>query len=338
MSDLSALMKIAPNSGGYMVGQNQGQARATEALRQQELQAIIQSKMQEAQQSQQMNPLLLEKQRLGNQGLVAGLPGIEAESLSKVLGAQATQQTQPSAIESTIATNKGKVRDEKVKDVEGINNFFVSAGSRLNETPPALRMQALVAQMQASGIDPQSPQASTMLQKLSTMDPNQLPGYFQKLAAQTGQMRAQQTPAYHQAMDVAKVGAAERRYATDKQAETSRYTADAATQRAKAVADRKASMAQDMLTGVKSGKVSPDKALVQFEMLAMLEEDPEKAKQYSDMARKLEQVIYNKANAGKAGDPSIINGELGNRPVPTAQMGQGNGPKPGTKENPIKLD
>lgn len=240
MSDLSALMKIAPSTAGYMVGQNQGQARQSEALKQQELQAIIQAKMQEAQQAQQMNPLLLEKARLGNQGLQAGLGGIEADSLQKTLDAQRTQQTNPGVVESTNALNKGKVRDEKVKDVEGINNFFITAGSRLKETPPALRMQALVAQMGESGIDPQSPQAQAQLQRLSKMDPITLPGYFEKLAQQTGKLKAQQNPAYHQAIDVANISAAERRHATDKQFEASKYTADAATNRAKAAAEAKA--------------------------------------------------------------------------------------------------
>jgi hypothetical protein len=96
----------------------------------------------------------------------------------------------------------------------------------------------------------------------------------------------------------------------------------------KAAAETKAKGAGDLFARVKSGQVPPDKAAVQFQFLAMSEEDPVKRQQYYDFAEQSNKLAVQLREAqGMAGrpDPNKMGIETFQSPSPV--MGQG-GSKP----------
>lgn len=236
MSDLSSLMSIAPTTAAGMMGRNQAQSRQSEYLKQQELRQMIAAKLQEMQQSQQMNPLKLEQQTLQNQGLRAGLPGITADSQTKELGAQFTQATQPTAIDATNAKNTGVVDKEKYEKVNRFQQWAMEAGAALEQTPPILRKQTLMEKMKTSGINPENPMSQNLLKELGQKDPQEWPSYFMKLSDKLGQMTAQQNPAYRSATENSIRSDATSRRNADVSASTSRYVADKSAESRLAVA------------------------------------------------------------------------------------------------------
>ena len=338
MADLNSLMSVAPGTAAFFMGQNQRQNSDMEAMRQQELQQLIAARMQKAQQDAQMGPLELEHHRLTNQGLEAGLPGIIADSKTKGLTAASTEATQPGTIAATNAGNDEKVAASEDKNRERYRNFLTEASVELGSTPAPQRMQALLGIMQSNGINPNKPQVQVMIQQLQQMDPNTWAKHFATVADQLGSIKASQNPAYRSALETAASHERASKYTADQHLAGTKYSSDAATNRAKIVAERKAALAGDLLTRVKSGQVPPDKAAVQFNMLATLAEDPAEQVKYNTLAKQMELLVYNKAIAGRTGDPTIgSGGELGTRPAPTPVLG-GDGPPPGSAANPIKLD
>lgn len=198
MSDLSTLMQSAPGSASFMMGQNHAQTRESEALKQQELRAIIAAKLQQQQQEQQMQPLLMEKQRLSNQGLQAGLGGISADSQIKGLQAQFTQATQPGHIKSANAVFEGNVQEEQSKLTKRTSEFFFQASQRLRAVPPLERMNTLAADLKANGMDPSQPAVQQWMRMIGSQDANKIPDIMEGLANKIGQVNALQTPAYQQ--------------------------------------------------------------------------------------------------------------------------------------------
>lgn len=96
--------------------------------------------------------------------------------------------------------------------------------------------------------------------------------------------------------------------------------------------------AGSIIEAVKIGKLTYEKAAVAFSTMADLETDPKLAAQYREMAGKYEQAALSKAAAGVTGKLDV--GAQTGMPTqqPKTVLGGNQGPKAGTKENPIKLD
>jgi hypothetical protein len=129
MSDLSSLMQIAPYAGTYMAGQQNVADLAQKNAETQRLQQLIQSLQIANQQSQTMNPLLVQHQSLQNQGLEAGLPGIQAESSKKQSEAKLKAGTLDSDIEAGNSANQTKLTQDKVKQIQATGQLLYGAGA-----------------------------------------------------------------------------------------------------------------------------------------------------------------------------------------------------------------
>lgn len=194
MSDLNSLMKIAPSTAGFMVGQNHAQSRDTEALRQQELAAIIAGKLQEAEHNKQMNPLRAQQLGLQNQGLVEGLPGITADSLSKQVTADKAVATKDSAIADILGENEDKKSERSVKGIKRLQGLYAGAAAEVANAPPPMRLGVLNKYFKDAG----APEA--YIQKLmekATAAGDKLPEMLEGYNASLGKQAALGSADFH---------------------------------------------------------------------------------------------------------------------------------------------
>ena len=198
MSDLTSLMQIAPSTAGYMVGQNQHQARGTEALRQQELAAIIAGKLQEAEHNQQMNPLRAQHLGLQNQGLEAGLSGITADSLSKQVTAEKAAATKTSDIENTLGENKEKGEKRNAESIKRRQQLFAGAAAEIETTPSPLRLGVLHRYLKEGGAPDDKIQ---LWMETAQAAGDKLPQLLNQYSASLGKQAALQSADYHKSMD-----------------------------------------------------------------------------------------------------------------------------------------
>ena len=198
MSDLTSLMQIAPVTGGYMVGQNQHQARGTEALRQQELAAIIAGKLQEAEHNQQMNPLRAQHLGLQNQGLERGLPGITADSVNKQVTADKAVATKASDIENTLGENKEKGEKRSVESVKRRQQLFAGAAAEIETTPPPLRLGVLHKYLKEAGAPDDKIQ---LWMETAQKAGDKLPQLLNQYSAALGKQAALQSADYHKMVE-----------------------------------------------------------------------------------------------------------------------------------------
>lgn len=283
MSDLTSLMQHAPGSAAFMMGQNNRQSQQSEALKQQELRQLIAAKLQEMQQSQQMNPLKLDNQRLQNEGLSAELPGRVADSGIKQLSQQFTQATQPGAIESANSKASGAVDKEKYDKVNRFQQWAMEAGASLEQTPPVLRKQALMEKMQTSGINPENPMSQNLLKELGNKDPKEWPSYFMKLSDKLGQMTAQQNPAYRSSTENNVRDNSQREIESRRRESTSRYVADKNAETRLAAAKLKT--IKDVKSSAEvAAKMGYEKAAVYSSFKAMEAETEEEKRMWEERA------------------------------------------------------
>lgn len=197
MADLASLMKVAPISGGMMVGRQFDQEQQSEALRQQELQHKIAEMLQTMEQNKQMNPLLVEKAQLANQLARQGtIPQALQTLRENTMKNDESLATQTSRIASTNAANEEAVAKAGVAGSDRFTNFLMGLAPELEGIPPAMRMNYVTNAMQQAKFDPQSPQAQAWLQRLAQQDAATWPEAFTKMAAARGQQAANQNPAY----------------------------------------------------------------------------------------------------------------------------------------------
>lgn len=305
MSDLTSLMKYAPGSAGFMMGQNNTQSQQSEALRQQELKQLIAQRMAEEQRKQQMAPLEMDKLRLGNEGLAAGLPGITADSKLKGLNAQFTEATNPAAIEGTTSKFANQVDEDKFKMINRFQDWTIKTGVSLEQTPPLLRKQALLERLQAAKMNPDNPMVKNFMTELNQMDPQMWPKYFGDLANKLGEIEAKQNPAYRASTENSVRSDATTRRGQDISASTSRYVANkGAESRIKVAELKKQKLASDIVAGVKAGTIGYEKAATHFEILSMMEEDETKAEQYAKAAKSFQEAHLRAKREGAAGRPN----------------------------------
>lgn len=177
MSDLSQLMNVAPGSAAFMMGGNNRQAQDTEVLNQQKLQQLIQELQVKNQQSQAMNPLLVEQQGLTNRGLEAGLPGIAANSSIAGTNAAKAAGTLSSDITAGNSKNQTEVVANNAKQQEVIGQAFGRLGASLKNVPdaPGARMLHLQQALANMGLSQDDPRAGDLLKSFSNIPSDKLP-------------------------------------------------------------------------------------------------------------------------------------------------------------------
>lgn len=341
MSDLASLMKYAPGSAAYMMGQNNRQSQQSEVLKQQELKQLIAAKLQEMQQNQQMNPLKLENQGLVNAGLRAEMPGKAADSQLKELSAQFTNATQPTAIQATNSKNLDQVDKDKHEMIGRFQDWATKTGVSLEGTPPLLRKQTLIERMQAGGINLNNPMAQNLLKELNGKDPSVWPAYFTELSDKLGAVAAKQNPQYRASTEnsVRQEGSA--RYTADRHLEGQKYSADrAADSRVEAAKLRMSKDSKNVSDIAKN--MGYEKAAVYSSFKAMEAETKEEKDMWENRAAAYQEAHLKGKREAAAGRPNPEGVGIGTvEPQvpnlgPKAASGAQVGP-PGSATNPIKL-
>jgi hypothetical protein len=321
MADLSSLMQIAPNSAAFMMGQNNSQAMQSEALKQQQLQQIIQGLIQEQQQNQQMNPLKVDQQRLQNQGLEAELPGKRAHSESQGLDAQLKRLTQPGEVEATNAGNAAKVTKADAEKMTQIGQLFGRMGVALENEPdqPGARAGKMMQMLQQSGFPANDPRWKPLLDTFQAVPSAQLPKALQA----TSEKWLKQTEGYQQAMDVENVKrTSAEKIATDHNktlTNIQQMQIDAGKYDKKQVAtDFKSQVDASLLkaAGNPEGQLA---ILNRAQVIATQQGLPALAANFGDQAASIEKLVKAKIGAGAAAKPDIgttTGGRVPNMPAP----------------------
>lgn len=304
MSDLSDLMQIAPATGAYFIGQNQGNQVAMDQLRQQELAQIVQKMQQEYDFNTQNNPLRLQNQDLTNQGLQAGLPGIAAESQIRQQTAAKGAATLQSDIAAANSNNQNTVSENQYKNVVRARDTMLQAGPMLDAIPAPLRAGAFVAHLQNSGVNINSPDIQQIIQ-MAQQNPNNFPNYIKNIAQGLGQQALAMDPKAQAEMAAARTHAGA-------EIEAARIHASATENAARITSSGRIQVAQARQKAAEDlSGLSPDKAAVKASANAdkadkvyQITKDPEDAENaqfWHNQAAKYEQLAYNLANARGAG-------------------------------------
>lgn len=188
MADLAQLMQFAPTTAGGFMGSNQASQEQSDALKQQELRQLIESRMLEAQQKAAMHPLDLEAKRLSNQQTSAQIPGFAADSELKGINARKAGATYDADVEADIT-------EKKMKAYKLIGTSLGSISGAIDSNPTVPPHAAFTNQLNTMGI-PQGV-AQRMLEKYRDVPATEL---SKRLKADAERM-LRENAAYVQAMD-----------------------------------------------------------------------------------------------------------------------------------------
>jgi hypothetical protein len=301
MSDLSSLMSIAPTTAAGFMGINQAQGEQMNSMKMRELADLIAQRQAAAQQDQQMNPLKMEHQRLQNQGLEAGLGSISAKSQTDQLNLGALQQTQPSGIEATISGNRQKVQEDKSKDNQRLQDFWMKIGPQLKAVQGPLRGKFVMSEMQRQGLDPNA-QISQMFMQALQNSPDQFLAVLEQMSNDMGKNAAAASPAYHQATDTARIQEQRALEVARINAGGTIRAAEIGAESRKHAADAKANkdFIRDAENNLMNGKTKVNERPGVHAMLANHYEsmgDTKRADFHKAEAERAEALIQNRANA-----------------------------------------
>jgi hypothetical protein len=330
MADLSTLMNIAPFAGSYATLQTNDSENALRASETARVQQLVKDLQQQHSFNDQANPLKLAGLDLHNQyeqnvHLPEGLQDVQ----SKTLKNQTTAATQSSTIDATNAGNQLKTAEDKSALARDMQGRLLRIGAEVQSTPAPLRYQALSTAFEKEGIDSSHPLAQNMIQKLKSYDPTAFGQYITQQADTFGKIASLQDTKYRGETESANTRAAAEKYSANVRAGAEKYAADQHLEGTKYLADQRlagvkarSSASTDVMQGVLSGKVSPDKgavAMMAQAQKALDEGDLEGAREKATQAKLFETMMYQRAAAGKAGSPTLSNGQLDTVPPPDSQ-------------------
>lgn len=195
MADLASLMNVAPITGGMMIGQQANSEMQTADVERQRLAQLVQELQLKNQQSVGMNPLLQQFQQGLNDAQKAGLPGIQAKSLSDQLAAQKQQGTLSTDIDAGNSTNQNTVRSNKQRDMDSLQQDMLKYSDEMARTPVPMRAGALRTLMEGNGHSMDDPTSAALLQTI-TSDPENMPQNLVAAAGHLGKIKASQDPTY----------------------------------------------------------------------------------------------------------------------------------------------
>lgn len=339
MADLASLMKVAPISGGMMIGQSHDSELATADMERQRLAALVQELQTKQQFDQQANPLRIQEMGLKNRGLEAGLPGIVADASLKGSQAAKAAGTLQTDIDAGNALNEGKIAEEKSKLVNRLTNDLINFSNVVDQVPAPLRAGTLKQIMTDAGYKMNSPMAQQLFQQF-TADPDNMSKNMLALSEKIGRAAAQRSPAYHQRLDEQDLQGRQKLDEIKAQGvENRRLEAIRVEGRKQAAAAKANQESNSIWDQVRSGKLKLNEMPAAFTAAARKAASEEERDAMLLEAQKAADLIRLKAETPKPGtvDAAGTSGlpEAKRAPNPYAKDG---GPKPGTKENPIKLD
>jgi hypothetical protein len=212
-------MQVSPITAAGMMGSDN--ALDTQ-MTQQKLADLIQAHAQ----ADQMNPLLLDKQRLANQTTEAELPGVVADSGKKGVDYQIAQQTMSGTIQGTNAKNQLEVLKQQDAQREQFQNILMEGASALQGVAGPMQGTALRAYLQQNGINPDTPIAQSWIS--NAVNSGNASGWLQARAGELAKIRAQQNPTAYAHMYGSDATSSATVQAANAHAGATRYAADRA--------------------------------------------------------------------------------------------------------------
>jgi hypothetical protein len=323
---MADMFSVAPGFAAYLGGQQNFRANQEAQMKQQELGQLIQQRAAEEARKAAMHPIEMEKAGLGNQELSARIPGVQADSRLKGTVADVSQATMPGQIAATNSENSDKVSKNQYEQYQRTRDVFMTSGVELESVPVPMRAQFLKQRFEAAGMNTQNPQIQQMLMQ-AQQNPEAFPKMIQQMGERIGQLAEATSPTARSAATVARIGAAERRYATDAQERASKYTADKSFE-ARTVNANSKGKAFDIETAIRSGKMSPERAAIAADLEASRATNPEEKMFWMEKARQWERFVYQRPQGGKEGNTILTpEGGLGQRQIQPA-LGQDGGKSP----------
>lgn len=316
MSDLSTMMNVAPLNASFMMGQNNAQDQQTAAMKQMELQQLMEQRAQQEARLQGREPLELERLGLANQSTASQIPGQAATSRKLGVDANIAEQTQGSNVDAKnfdnnngMVTKVGQQLGAMVGDLSGVPDI---------EKPS--RVRDAISQL---GL-PQGA-AARLWQKISQVSPGQMGEEIKKIS--DAMLRA--TPAYAQQMDSTNMtndmhivrGAAQ-------DASNERVAQIGADSRVTAAIQRASARHQSAEEAIATAKTALERyqKLNDAATVAAQNQEPEVAQKYRDRARAIEpQAIEELKRNPAAGAVSVgsATGLAVNPPPNIAPTGRG---------------
>jgi hypothetical protein len=201
MSDLAALLNVAPGSAGFMMGQNQALNRESHQSKQQEIAATLQKLQQELMQNQDMHPLKMEYQRLLNSGVPISQAHTQAQT--DELGLKNTESR--ATMDTRIGEIKRKAAHGAANDSMNLGTAFskymIDTAGYLDTMPPMMRGKGFMDRIQSSGMPMDNPLAQQWMEMVKNTPPESLPKKLRDMATAL----AQQEPGYIKEMDKEKL-------------------------------------------------------------------------------------------------------------------------------------
>jgi preprotein translocase subunit SecA len=335
--DLGDMIKyFGPGVGGQWAGENEALSQKKQGLSNDHLAQQTLDLQQAYGQNEKMNPLLVDQRRLANQGLEAGLPGIAADSTLKGINATKAGATLQTDIAAGNDDNIHKMDENKMKKIKQVQDVFTASAPIIRQTPNWKRAEVLSKYLENAGVNPQSAQYQQFMQ-MADKDPDNLPTVMDKMADEMGAQLESASPVARSAKAVANINAtSHEKVAAGNNAATiqaARISAD--SREAVASAKNKVSSIED---AVRSGKVTPDKAAVAYDLEAQTAPTQELKDYYKGQAYKMQQLAVALKDAGAPGKADL--GALGVTPRQSvAPLKPPGAPKgTGTKDDPIILN
>lgn len=148
---------------------------ATQTMRQDDLNndktlADIMKMRQAYQQQDQMNPMLLDQQRLANQTTQAQLPGVVGNSQSLAARGQVDQAGVPDNIATNASNSRLKLDSNRVEMMQNYGQKMSLLGATMQNQPAVVRAAMMHEQLPKMGIDPDSEDGKYVM----SMTPEQL--------------------------------------------------------------------------------------------------------------------------------------------------------------------
>jgi hypothetical protein len=333
MADLSDMFKVAPVTAAGFTGANQALDQRNKQVENARLAQVLADLQQKYNQNEQSFPLDLEAKRLGNQTTEAKIPGERAKSLQEQLTAQKGQQTFTSDVAATNSKNEETVSKNKSDQFDRYRAHLMDFGSEMEGVPVPMRVRALKSMLDGAGY---ANMPQDFFNRVSA-DPQRMPQALREAAIAMGQMKAQQTPAYHTGVDVANINRKSAEKIAGNHDATAARVAEMNNNAKKEAASARQNKAKNIIELVRSGKLSFEKAAaaLHIEGTMATPDDPNK-ETYLNLAAQMQEAALKQKREGAPGrvDPSGMG--VATTPAQEPNLGKA-APPLGTAANPIVL-
>jgi hypothetical protein len=315
MADLASLMKIAPGTAAFMMGESQSQARESEALKQRELQGIIEERLNKMRTDQQMTPLNVRAKELSNLGLEADLPGKQAHSRKLGTEADLASATYPSDATSKLSTNETTVTKNNSAQLTQVANAFGQMGVLLENEPEPTRAAKFRSLME-QGLG-NSPQAQQFYSAFSQVPASKLPAALRAFQSEL----VKQSPEYMRTMDQEALQGKNRLAVVDRQVAGASALEDKRIAAGKYNRAQHVKSVQDRLAAAKTAKEKAE--VLEQAYYESKDKDADQASVYAARALEARQrAAEDERNRGLAvprvSIPGATNGRVPETPPPSA--------------------